>query len=253
MRFSDYIATTQVFTTESLLSAVGKTASVRVSLSRASSEKKVSKVRNGLYVSKTGKFTGELADPYLIAQTFKPNAVFTYHSALDLHGIAHSFSNRVQFTVTSRPLSFVYEGVWFIGYIRADDLETQSVASHSFGTVTVTTREQTFVDCLTNVSRAGGAEEVVRSLNGLLYVDVGLICAKVKSLSVAAISRIGWLLEMNRERWEVSSGQLEMLINLIPLTASSHLDPDIKNSAAYNARWRLNLPATEKEISTWMA
>ena len=252
MTFFEYIASTQVFTTESLLSAVGDTSSVRVALSRASSDGKVSKVRNGLYVSKTGRFTGEVADPYLIAQTFKPGTVFVYHSALELHGIAHSLSNRVQFTVSGRPISFSHAGAQFVGYSRLDDLDTQGVSSNSFGTAFVTTREQTFVDCLTSVNRAGGAEEVVRSLNAMLYVDVDTICVKASRLPVAAISRIGWLLEMNREHWEVTDEQLGVLACLIPKTASSHLDPDVKKSSAYSAGWHLNLPATEEEISTWM-
>jgi predicted transcriptional regulator of viral defense system len=252
LKLSEYIETTQAFTTEALLSAVGNTPSVRVALSRAVANGKVSKVRKGLYVSKTGKFTNEKADPHLIIQAFKPDAVFVYHSALELHGLAHSLDNRTQFAFCGQPISFSYENIWFLGYSKRGAPDIQSLSSKAFGTVNVTTREQTLVDCLAKIGRSGGAEEVIRSLSALSYIDAQLIYEKSRHLPVAVISRIGWLLEKNQKRWDISDAQLALFAGMIPKQASSHLDPDVKDSSSYSAKWHLNLPAPETEVDLWL-
>ena len=252
MRFSEYIATTQVFTTASLLEAVGNQPSTLVSLSRASKDKKVFKVRKGLYVSNSDRFTGLAADPYLIAQTFRPNATFVYHSALALHGVAHSLSNWVQFRAPGKPVSFVYNGFTFQCYSSSDRKDTQSLVAKAYGTVRVTTREQTLIDCFARIGRSGGAEEVVRSLNGFTYFDIESIVGMASSLPASVVSRVGWYLEYNQERLGVADAQLAALEVMVPKTSSSHLDPSVKRSEAFFSRWRLNLPAPADETDSWM-
>jgi predicted transcriptional regulator of viral defense system len=254
MKFSEYIATTQVFTTATLFEAVGNQPYVLVALSRAAADNKVSRVRKGLYVSKSGQFTGLDADPYLIAQTYCEDGVFVYHSALELHGVAHSLSSRVQFMTTASPLIFEYNGVVYQCYKRYEDKDTQTLVAKAYKTIEVTTREQTLVDCFSNIKRAGGAEEVIRSLNGFSYLDIEIIINKVQSLPVSAISRIGWYLEKNQDRLEVSTEDLAKLEALVPRKASSHLDPTTKrfSSEGFSARWRLNLPVSDEEIEEWL-
>lgn len=252
MRFSEYIATTQVFTTASLFEAVGDKPSVLVSLSRAAKDQKVFRVRRGLWVSNSGRFVGLPADPYLIARAFRFDAAFVYHSALALHGVAHSLSNRVQFMASGKAVSFEYDGVLFHSYPIRTGIDTQSLVARSYGAVRVTTREQTLIDCFLHVGKSGGAEEVVRSLNGFDYIDVAAIVAKAASLPVSAVCRIGWYLEHSQERLGIADAQVAELERLVPRSSSSHLDPAVRRSEGFSSRWRLNLPAPVDEISSWM-
>ena len=252
MRFSEYIATTQVFTTASLLEAVGSQQSTLVSLSRAARDGKVLKVRKGLYVSNTGQFVSLVADPYLIAQTFRPDATFVYHSALALHGVAHSLSNRVQFMAPGKPIVFNHNCVVFQCYSPSAGKDTQSFVAKAYGTVRGTTREQTLIDCFSHVGRSGGAEEVVRSLNGFSYLDAAIVIEKAASLPKSVVSRIGWYLEHNQVRLRITDMQIATLETMLPKSSSSHLDPAVMRSEAFSSRWRLSLPAPADEINSWM-
>ena len=249
---SHQISTTQVFTSATLLEAVGGQQATLVSLSRATKDGKVHKVRKGLYVSNSGRFIGLAANPYLIAQTFRPDAAFVYHSALALQGVSHSLSNRVQFMAPGKPVSFVYNGVVFQCYSNYSEKDTQSLAAKAYGTVRVTTREQTLIDCFSRVGRSGGAEEVMRSLNGFAYLDVAIIVEKAASMPASVVSRIGWYLECNQERLRISDKQISELEAMVPRSSSSHLDPMVKRSKGFSSRWRLNLPAPADEIDSWM-
>jgi len=113
MSFTEFIAQKQVFTTQELLDATGCSNSVRVALSRAVKTGKVEKVRPGLYVSQYGKFQDTQADPHRIAATLRPDAVFVFHSAIELHGLSHSASNHVQLMTSARLPEFTFKSVAF--------------------------------------------------------------------------------------------------------------------------------------------
>jgi len=252
MQFADFVSQNQVFITQELLEATESSQSARVALSRAVRFGKVQKVRNGLYVSQAGKFQDAKADPYLIATTFRPDAVFAYHSALELHGLAHSVFGRVQFMTCKVAPVFSHEGIGFNSLSLRPAILTETLSARAFGSVIVTTREQTLVDCMAKVALAGGAEEVVRSFTGLPYVDISaiLLCLKHYPPSVAA--RVGWYLEANQKRWVVPNNTLATIEGMTSSRASYKLDPTLKHFEEYSSRWRLSLPATQDVITTWM-
>jgi predicted transcriptional regulator of viral defense system len=211
------------------------------------------KVRNGLYVSNTGRFTGLKADPYRIAAAFDATAVFSFHSALKLHGLAHSLSNRVQFRSTNPRLSFKFDGSTFERYLSQNDVPTDTVRADSYGVVKVTTREQTFLDCMNRMRLCGGAEEVLHSLAGLPYLNLTTVEELLLAHPASVSARAGWYLEANEQRWNVSEALLDRLEERLPANASYHLDSSARKGAqAFSARWKLNLPAPLDEIESWM-
>jgi len=252
MDFAEFVATNHVFTTQALLEAVGGSPSVSVALSRAAKSGKVVKVRTGLYVSQSGRFQGVQADPYLIAAVFRPDAVFAYHSALVLHGLAHSVSNQVMLTTGNVSPAFFYSGLEFKSLPLRPNAQTVTLYARAYGSVTATTREQTLVDCMAKIAIAGGAEEVIRSFAGLPYADADAILLCLDQYPPSVASRIGWYLEANQERWAVPREALEAIESMIPQKASYKLDPARKRFEAYSTRWRLSLPASKETISTWM-
>jgi len=252
MRFSDFIANNHVFTAQSLRKKMSNGSSAQVALSRAVASGKVAKVRSGLYVSGSGRFQGVKADPHLVAATLRPGAVFVLHSALVLHGLAHSISNTIQCMTHTRFAPFSFDGVTFISMPFRERALTEALTASAYGAIRVTTREQTLVDCLATISSAGGTEEVLCSFSGLPYADVDTILTCLNAYPPSVASRVGWYLEMNQERWAVPDEVLSTIESKISRQASYKLDPKIKASEAYSARWRLSLPASVDTLSDWM-
>jgi predicted transcriptional regulator of viral defense system len=252
MSFSDYLATTQVFTTQQMLDATGASPSARVALSRAVKSGKAHKVRSGLYISQAGKYQETKADPYLIAQTMRPDSVFVYHSALELHGLAHTMFFTVQFMTEDNQVRFDYDGIQYHSYPLRKTARSELLRAKAFGSASVTTREQTLVDCMAKIGAAGGLEEVLRSFAGLPYVDLDAVfdCLAAYSPSVAA--RVGWYRETNQERWSVPDHMLDLIEAMIPTQASYKLDTAYSHFVEYDSRWHVNLPVSTAEIETWL-
>lgn len=251
--FRRYIETHQVFTTDDVLESCGSTASMRTALSRAVADGQVSKVRNALYISNTGRFVGLRADPYRVAAAFDTDAVFSFHSALELHGLAHSLSNRVQYRSPSARLSFTFDGTSFERYSSREDIPIDSVRADSYGEVRVTTREQTFLDCMSRMRLCGGAEEVLHSLAGLPYLNLATVVELLDRHPASVVARVGWYLEANAERLDVADAMLEGLQSKLPPKASYYLDSTSRKDAqAFSSRWKLNLPTQITELESWM-
>lgn len=210
----------------------------------------VERVRRGVYVSKTGKYTGEAPDPFLAVRTVDPEAVVSYHSALVAHGAAHNVGFEYSFRSAKVRSPFEYGGVRYIPFDTNDSPQTQAMRSKSYGTVRVITREQTLVDCLMHPGRAGGVEEVVRSCSAFPYLDLEALLKTLKYASSSTLSRVGWLLETKRENWNVNEDVLSELEGRLG-KGPYKLDPKVGETRGWSNHWRLCLPEAEEEALSW--
>lgn len=251
MKFKEYIETHQVFTVDDIYS-VASPASARTLLRRALDSGKLERVRRGVYVSKTGKFIGEAPDPFRVLAVVDSSAVVSYHSALVAHGVAHNVSFECVFRSRDVKSPFEYGGITYIPFNEKDSPLTQTVRAKAYGAATVTTREQTLVDCFTRPARAGGMEEAVRSCSAFPYVDTDTLQNLLKDASATVIARVGWLLEAKAKDWDVADqilNKMEACLGRGP----AKLSPSSKRNFGWNSRWKLYLPESEDEVRSWIS
>jgi predicted transcriptional regulator of viral defense system len=188
MKFKEYITSHQAFTTNDLYAIAAKE-TVRTQLRRALKAGEVERVRRGTYVSKVGKFLGESPDPFLVTRTVDSEAIISYHSALVAHGVAHNVGFECSFRSTKVRSPFEYGGVRYAPFDFGDDPQTQTMRSKSYGAASITTREQTLVDCLSHPGRAGGVEEAVRSCSAFPYLNVEDLLEIIGRAPAAVVAR----------------------------------------------------------------
>ena len=140
MKFKEYIESHQAFTADDLRT-VTTWGTARTQLQRALKVGEVERMRRGVSVSKTGKYTGEAPDPFLVARVADPEAVVSYHSALVAHGVAHNVGFECSFRSAKVRSPFEYGGVRYVPYEFDDDPQVQAMRSKSYGLARVTTRE----------------------------------------------------------------------------------------------------------------
>lgn len=250
MKYKEYISTHQLFTTEELLQ-VTSAPTADVLLNRSLKAGDIERVRRGLYVSKTGKYYGETPDPFAIVHALDAEGVLAYHSALEVHGVAHSSSNRVAFRTGKVRSTFSYSGITYVPLKAAPDARTQMMHGKAFGRVLATTKEQTLVDCLDNAKLAGGIEEVLRSASAFPYMDFCELEALTGNGTAALAARLGWVLEAKQAEWNVPESLLHLLESRLK-AGPQRLDPGAKESAGWSKRWKLYLPAPEEEMLSWL-
>lgn len=250
MKFTEYIRSHHVFAVEDLLAASDSPAAARQQLKDAVSSGAVERVRRGLYASNSGSFEGAGVDPYEVVAALDAEAVLSYHSALEAHGVAHSVGFECRFRTESARSPFVFRGVRYVPHPADAGALSQAVRGKAFGSVLVTTREQTLFDSLKHPEWAGGIEEAVRSLSALPYLDAEKAAALALADSASMAARVGWLLEAKSEAWHVPEDVLERLRKASAGTVSK-LDKRSAATRGWSREWNMRLPESAEEVASW--
>lgn len=160
MAIEKYIGTHRTFTSDDLLDACGRSQTNRNLLSRAVKGGRVIRVGRGVYCSSTGRYEGMGPDPYQVAEKATDGCIFSYGTALLLLGAAHNVPSGIVQAYGSKGETWSACGTRYVMYAATPQI--QKVLTNDDRWVTEPCR--TFVDCVARPSRAGGAENVCRSL-----------------------------------------------------------------------------------------
>lgn len=252
MKFTEYISTHHAFSTEELMSSCDSPASARQQLWAAAKTGKVEKVRRGVYVSFTGRFSGSIPDPFEVAHACDRDATLCYHSALTALGVAHNVSYQCDFTSDTVRSPFEYRGIHYVPHKQKTPLDTTKVRLGDDQWMLCTSKEQTLVDCMDRPWLAGGAEEVVRALTLFAYIDEEALLSILENKKEPSRARAGWLLSAMQDTWHVSSGFLESLHGSLREGPYRFGRPHSGNSG-WSARWKLLLPESNREVESWIS
>lgn len=254
MRSTDYFETHPVFTHEDFVEArASRGTSKRTSsnlLARHLAAGRLVRVRRGLYATVPRGVDPERAavDPYLIATQLTDDAVLAYHAALQFHGKAYSVWGRFHYLTRLRARPFSFQAMEFVPVqapvaLRAlPDLGGGVLElRHAGGIVRVTTLERTMVDVLDAPGKAGGWEEVWRSLQMVEFFDLDAVLDYALRLgSALTVARVGFFLEQHRDALMVEDRHLEAFRQHVP-AQPRYLDTD-REPGRLVAPWNLVVP-----------
>jgi len=210
------------------------------------------RVRRGLYATvPTGLKQDDFSpDPYILASKMAPDAILAYHSALELHGKAHSTFERIFFLSKAhlRPLEF--RSLKFVRVapqkaLVASGSENCAVMSidRSGVSVRVTSLERTMVDVLDRPELGGGWEEIWQSLEGVEFFDLDEVVKYALLLDNATtVAKVGFYLEQHRESLMVEDGHLAQLKGERPMQPH-YMERGNRASGRFVKEWNLVVPA----------
>jgi predicted transcriptional regulator of viral defense system len=264
MKLNGFLANRGIFTSKELDHYLASQGSVNKStrhniLAYYQANGRIIQVRRGLYcVTPQGGSSGKNpCDPYLIASKIKEDAVLGYHTALELHGKAHSAFFHFYYLTQSRLTPFEFRGSTFKAVavphaLRKKGKELFGVISYSRfgGEIRVTGFERTLVDVLDRPELAGGWEEVWRSLESIEFFDLDQVLEYVELLEKDVVAgKVGFFLEQHKESLMVDEKYLDKLQKLSP-KQPYYLNDRHQSSGHLLKKWNLIVP---EEVSgkTW--
>lgn len=179
------------------------------------------RVRRGLYAVVPPDATPDnyIGEPYLIASRLTPDAVLSYHTALEFHGEAYSMWFHF-FYAARRPLKalrfggHLYRGTRFPSALVRSGNEHFGVLTEEVEgmTLRVASLERTLVDVLDRPDLSGGWEEVWRSLESVGILDLDKVVEYALLLENATTAaKVGFFLDRNREFMKVGERHLKPL------------------------------------------
>jgi predicted transcriptional regulator of viral defense system len=150
-------------------------------------------------------------DPFLAAQVLREDCIFSYHSALELLGAAHSEwkaitvytghrrrslrlnNKKIQFL--DHPKSFRNASHRRLGVRRVE---------YQAKLLSVTGQERTLVEGFRRPALAGGLEELVASAGGFPVLELDLLEKILRRYGIATLwAAVGWFLERFQRSFQV--------------------------------------------------
>ena len=158
-------------------------------------------------------------DPFLAGRAARPDGIFSYHSALELLGAAHSVWHQVTLFTDQRrpPLPLGGTRVLFLDHPRPllahgePGLGVRRVEWRA-QLLRATGPERTLVDGLRRPDLAGGLPELLESAAGFATLDLDLLETVLTAYATANLwAATGWFLEQHRQTFHVDDGYLDRL------------------------------------------
>ncbi len=254
MHSADFFETHPLFTHDEFVEArAPRGATTRTSdnlLAKYLAAGRIVRVRRGLYATVPRGVDPEQTpvDPYLVATRLASDAVVAYHAALQFHGKSYSLWRRFHYLTRRRARRFSFQDMEFVPAqvpvaVRGlSDFGGGVVEQRHAGAVArVTTLERALVDVLDAPEKAGGWEEIWRSLEMVEFFDLDAVVEHVVKLgSALTAARVGFFLEQHHEELMVEDRYLERLRDLSP-AQPRYLDAR-REPGQLVSRWNLVVP-----------
>lgn len=164
-------------------------------------EGKIGKIRRGMYYGIPLDQIGEEfeVDRYIAGNKIKKGDALAYHTALELHGAAHSAHSKVFVLVTKedRFRKFNFQDVEYVPVVNQLEVGHIAPIEYENTTLSVTDPARTFVDCLSRSDLCGGWEECLKSLanlKGLLLSDIKEVLSAYDNKTLEL--KCGYVLEL---------------------------------------------------------
>jgi predicted transcriptional regulator of viral defense system len=259
MKTLEFFATHTVFSLDEASTALGLPGGRSGTVERLKYHVETGRLKlmiRGVYavIPPGGKAEEFRPDPFLVAAAFRPEGVFSHHSALELQGVAHSVWNECTLYAEGRRRPLLVNGntVRFLEHpapMRTDSgdhLGTRKIERQ--GKLLLTTGpERTLVEGFRRPRLAGGLEELVTSASGFAVLDLTLLDEILQRYSIANLwAATGWFLERFRKTFHVPDEFLNHMEQHRP--RSPHYLERNRRGGVLAARWNLILP---KDLMQW--
>lgn len=203
------------------------------------------KIRRGVYAIKPPDTIGEeyRPDKYLVASKLKEEYFLSYHTALELHGVAQSAYNEVWITVKKGTRNFSYQDIDY-RFTTSEHYFGIGCKNYQGNTVTVSDREKTLLDCIRRTGRAGGLGELVQSINNYPAVAWDKLLDYLERIDEKKLyQKTGLILEKT-----ALNPPADVLEEIKDGVGKKTYYLNENKTSSYNKRWNLMVPKNFKEL-----
>lgn len=154
-----------------------------------------SKIERGKYCRNTFK------NEYVIGNFLTDDAVISYWSALNVHGLTEQFPNKIFIQTTRKKENKAVFGVQY-HFVKVREKKLFGIEKHGVGSnqFRITDIEKTFLDCFDQIKYSGGFMELIRAFKRTKLDNEKLIEYSNALNNNAVTKRIGYLAELFKKK-----------------------------------------------------
>lgn len=195
-------------------------------------------IRKNLFVFNNIETRAPVCDKYKIGSSINKSAYISHHSAFEFYGLSNQVFFELTVSSNTHFRSFEFEG---ITYKYNDSSFENGVETYTTNRgVKVTNIERTVIDCIKDIDKSGGIEEVLQCLRLITFLDEEKLIEYLDCYNIQFVyQKAGFLLEYFKEQLKLSDNFITYCHNKI-ITSKRYMGD--KDGQEYNARWRLFTP-----------
>lgn len=196
-------------------------------------------IRKNLYTCISGETGAPVASRFQIASQITRTSYVTHHSAMEFYGITDQVFYDVYVASETEFKNFLFDGYTF-RYIKPRISEGVDMPAYSGG-VRVTDRERTLLDCIKDMDKISGSEEVVANIESMGKVNEAKL---VKYLSLYdnqfLYQKTGFLLSKVQDQLGLSDAFFSLCQEKAG-KSTRYLSSDYK-TGNFSSEWGLVIP-----------
>lgn len=139
--------------------------SARSAVKRMMKGKMVAKIRNNMYTCISGETGAPVANRFQIASHITPTSYVSHHTAMEYYGITDQVFYDVYVSSETFFRDFTFDGYTYC-YVASKSSEGVEKPAFSGG-IAVTNIERTIIDCVKDMDKIAGIEEVVQNIESI--------------------------------------------------------------------------------------
>lgn len=234
----------EIFTFADVLALGYSPATAHQAIHRLIQEGLIEKIRPGKYytIPIGTKKEEHVPDRYKIGSTITHPYFFSYHSALDIHGVAYYVSNTVYISSPKQFRILTIQDIDFKGIITKQMFGTQKILRGNVE-ISVSDPERTFLDGLRRLDLVGGLNQFIESIKGFAYLTPDKISDYLEKFNEKSLyQRAGFILELLKDLYALPD---DFTYRLAQRVSSNiyYLDPSKKSASKFVKKWNLMIPA----------
>lgn len=228
-----------VFSVEDIADRYEKISGARSGIKSLVRQSMAIKIRNNMYTCISGETGNPVANRFQIASSITPTSYVTHHSALEYYGITDQVFHEV-YVASSKPFSeFDFDGYSF-RYVHSSHLDGVETLPMS-GNVRITNKERTLIDCINDMDKIGGIEEIIACILSMKRLREDYLLQYLAMYNNQFLyQKTGYLLSKNQQILGLSDNFLKTCREKIG-KSKRYLSSDYKNGK-YNKEWQIVIP-----------
>lgn len=213
--------------------------SARSAVKRMKKEKMVAKIRNNMYTCISGETGAPVANRFQIASHITPTSYVSHHTAMEYYGITDQVFYDVYVSSETSFRDFTFDGYTY-RYVASKSLEGVEKPAFSGG-IAVTNIERTIVDCVKDMDKIAGVEEVVQNIESVQLMQEKRLLKYLEFFQNQFLyQKIGYLLSEQQEKIGLSEEFFESCKKQIG-KSKRYLTRE-QEGGRYNDEWKLVVP-----------
>lgn len=197
------------------------------------------RIRKDLYTCISGETGAPIANRFQIASAITESSYVSHHTAMEYHGITDQVFYDVYVSSETRFSSFSFDGYGYIYVCAKSDIGVEHPAFS--GGIAVTDIERSLVDCIRDMDKISGPEEVLNMVKSIKRLNEEKLLLYLATFQNQFLyQKTGYLLQRMNNRFELPEHFFEEC--LAHIGKSKRYFTKEQKTGKFDSTWNLIIP-----------